>query len=115
PRAHPGRDCRPARRNQRASAPDRIGRLEQAAPAEAAAQVARVPGRIRRLTSCACKFKRVARERLDVALVRRGLAETRERAHALILAGAVQVDGVAATRPAQSVAAEAALRVEPAG
>lgn len=43
------------------------------------------------------------RERLDVALVRRGLAETRERAHALILAGAVTVGGAPATRPAQPV------------
>jgi 23S rRNA (cytidine1920-2'-O)/16S rRNA (cytidine1409-2'-O)-methyltransferase len=57
----------------------------------------------------------VARERLDAALVRRGLAETRERAHALILAGAVRVDGARATRPAQSVAAEAGLHVEPTG
>src|SRR5690349_16497897 len=51
------------------------------------------------------------RERLDAALVRRGLVETRERAHALILAGAVRVDGASATRPAQAVAAEAAIEV----
>jgi 23S rRNA (cytidine1920-2'-O)/16S rRNA (cytidine1409-2'-O)-methyltransferase len=44
------------------------------------------------------------RSRLDLVLVQRGLAETRERAHALILAGAVRVDGVPATRPALSVA-----------
>jgi 23S rRNA (cytidine1920-2'-O)/16S rRNA (cytidine1409-2'-O)-methyltransferase len=48
---------------------------------------------------------------LDVALVRRGLAETRERAHALILAGAVQVSGALATRPAQPVSTEAAINV----
>jgi 23S rRNA (cytidine1920-2'-O)/16S rRNA (cytidine1409-2'-O)-methyltransferase len=54
------------------------------------------------------------RVRLDVLLVQRKLAETRERAHALILAGAVSVAGVRATRPAQSVAhdAEVALRDE---
>jgi 23S rRNA (cytidine1920-2'-O)/16S rRNA (cytidine1409-2'-O)-methyltransferase len=51
------------------------------------------------------------RERLDVLLVKRGLAETRERAHALILAGAVRLDGLPATRPAQTVAHDAALEV----
>jgi 23S rRNA (cytidine1920-2'-O)/16S rRNA (cytidine1409-2'-O)-methyltransferase len=52
--------------------------------------------------------------RLDVLLVQRKLAETRERAHALILSGAVSVAGVRAARPAQSVAldAEVALRDE---
>jgi 23S rRNA (cytidine1920-2'-O)/16S rRNA (cytidine1409-2'-O)-methyltransferase len=54
---------------------------------------------------------RPRRERLDVLLVRRGLAETRERAHALILAGAVRVDGQAATRPAQATPAEALIEV----
>jgi 23S rRNA (cytidine1920-2'-O)/16S rRNA (cytidine1409-2'-O)-methyltransferase len=49
---------------------------------------------------------------LDLVLVRRGLAETRERAHALILSGAVTVNGVTATRPAQSVDAEALIEVE---
>jgi 23S rRNA (cytidine1920-2'-O)/16S rRNA (cytidine1409-2'-O)-methyltransferase len=49
--------------------------------------------------------------RLDLVLVRRGLAETRERAHALILAGAVRVDGVAATRPAQSISNVAIVEV----
>jgi 23S rRNA (cytidine1920-2'-O)/16S rRNA (cytidine1409-2'-O)-methyltransferase len=46
-----------------------------------------------------------------VLLVQRGLAETRERAHALILSGVVQVDGATATRPAQPVAATAAIDV----
>jgi 23S rRNA (cytidine1920-2'-O)/16S rRNA (cytidine1409-2'-O)-methyltransferase len=53
----------------------------------------------------------VLRERLDLALVRRGLVETRERAHQLILSGAVSVDGQPATRPAQSVAADASVDV----
>jgi 23S rRNA (cytidine1920-2'-O)/16S rRNA (cytidine1409-2'-O)-methyltransferase len=52
------------------------------------------------------------RERLDLVLVRRGLAETRERAHALILSGVVRVDGAHATRPAQSVTPEATIHVE---
>jgi 23S rRNA (cytidine1920-2'-O)/16S rRNA (cytidine1409-2'-O)-methyltransferase len=55
------------------------------------------------------------RERLDLVLVRRGLAETRERAHALVLSGAVRVDGVVATRPAQSVASETSVEVERSG
>jgi 23S rRNA (cytidine1920-2'-O)/16S rRNA (cytidine1409-2'-O)-methyltransferase len=52
------------------------------------------------------------KERLDLVLVRRGLAETRERAHLLILSGAVRVDGTHATRPAQSVTPEATIHVE---
>jgi 23S rRNA (cytidine1920-2'-O)/16S rRNA (cytidine1409-2'-O)-methyltransferase len=38
--------------------------------------------------------------------VGRGLAETRERAHALILAGSVEVNGQRATRPAQLIATD---------
>src|SRR5262245_55766510 len=53
----------------------------------------------------------MARRRLDVALVQRGLAETRERAHALILDGAVTVDDHPATRPALSVADDARISV----
>ena len=41
------------------------------------------------------------KKRLDVLLVERGLAETRERAQALVLAGEVRVEG----RPAEQVAA----------
>jgi 23S rRNA (cytidine1920-2'-O)/16S rRNA (cytidine1409-2'-O)-methyltransferase len=55
------------------------------------------------------------RERLDVVLVRRGLAETRERAHAFILSGAVRVDGQAVTRPAQTVGDEATVEIAPSG
>lgn len=47
--------------------------------------------------------------------MRRRLAETRERAQSLILSGAVRVDGVLATRPAQSVASDAALELEHTG
>jgi 23S rRNA (cytidine1920-2'-O)/16S rRNA (cytidine1409-2'-O)-methyltransferase len=47
--------------------------------------------------------------------VRRGLAETRERAHALILSGVVSVDSVSATRPALSVAPDAEIQVADAG
>jgi 23S rRNA (cytidine1920-2'-O)/16S rRNA (cytidine1409-2'-O)-methyltransferase len=50
------------------------------------------------------------RARLDVLLVERGLAESRQRAVALILAGKVQVDGCRALKAGQRVAADA--RVE---
>jgi 23S rRNA (cytidine1920-2'-O)/16S rRNA (cytidine1409-2'-O)-methyltransferase len=53
--------------------------------------------------------------RLDVALVRRGLAETRERAHSLILRGAVTVEGEPATRPSLLIAGESAIAVAPGG
>ena len=53
------------------------------------------------------------RERLDVLLVQRGLAETRERAHALILSGSVRVDSAPATRPAQATPDTARLEVAP--
>jgi 23S rRNA (cytidine1920-2'-O)/16S rRNA (cytidine1409-2'-O)-methyltransferase len=56
-----------------------------------------------------------ARRRLDVLLVERGLAETRERAHSLILSGAVSVDGSAATRPAQPVLVDANLELQQRG
>jgi len=49
--------------------------------------------------------------RLDVALVERGLAPSRERAQALILAGRVEVDGRRADKAGQAVAEEAAITV----
>jgi 23S rRNA (cytidine1920-2'-O)/16S rRNA (cytidine1409-2'-O)-methyltransferase len=45
--------------------------------------------------------------RLDTLLVERGLAASRERARALILAGAVRVDGHAITKAGTSIAADA--------
>ena len=50
------------------------------------------------------------RSRLDLLLVERGLAESRQRAVALILAGKVQVEGCQASKAGQRVAADA--RVE---
>ena len=44
-----------------------------------------------------------AAERLDLAMVRRGLAESRERAQGLVLAGAVTVAGQAARRASQVI------------
>ncbi|MFO0746044.1 MAG: TlyA family RNA methyltransferase [Myxococcota bacterium] len=50
--------------------------------------------------------------RLDQALVERGLAETRARAPALILAGKVAVDGERATKAGQVVLAASVIAVE---
>jgi 23S rRNA (cytidine1920-2'-O)/16S rRNA (cytidine1409-2'-O)-methyltransferase len=49
--------------------------------------------------------------RLDVILTERGLAESREKAQALVLAGEVLINGVKAQKPGQSVAADADLQV----
>jgi 23S rRNA (cytidine1920-2'-O)/16S rRNA (cytidine1409-2'-O)-methyltransferase len=53
--------------------------------------------------------------RLDVVLVERGLAETRSKAQALVLAGSVMVSGEVATRAGQRVSQHAtiALREKP--
>ena len=50
--------------------------------------------------------------RLDVLVTRQGLAESRERAQALILAGKVQVGGETVRRPDRSVSEDAAISVE---
>jgi len=52
-----------------------------------------------------------ARVRLDVLLVERGLAPSRERAQRLILAGDVLVDDQPVTKAGTAVAADAALRL----
>lgn len=49
------------------------------------------------------------KRRLDVELVSRGLAQSRERARALILAGDVQVDGVPVTKAGAPVSSDAAI------
>jgi 23S rRNA (cytidine1920-2'-O)/16S rRNA (cytidine1409-2'-O)-methyltransferase len=53
----------------------------------------------------------VRRQRLDVELVRRGLARSREQAADLIAAGRVRVAGMLATKAATAVAIDAALHV----
>ena len=52
---------------------------------------------------------RPKRKRLDVAVTERGIAPSREKARAYILAGDISVDGVTETRAAVLVAAEAAI------
>jgi 23S rRNA (cytidine1920-2'-O)/16S rRNA (cytidine1409-2'-O)-methyltransferase len=49
--------------------------------------------------------------RLDVLLVERGLAESREKAQALVLAGAVLLEGARAEKPGQSVPRTAAVEL----
>ncbi|HUZ77292.1 MAG TPA: TlyA family RNA methyltransferase [Chloroflexota bacterium] len=56
-----------------------------------------------------------ARMRLDVLLVERGLAPSRERAQALIMEGSVLVDGQPRAKAGQAVAADAQLALTSAG
>src|SRR5579864_4569697 len=53
----------------------------------------------------------VNKERLDVALVRRGLAPSRERARALIMAGQVYVGDTLVDKPGTLIALDAACRL----
>lgn len=53
------------------------------------------------------------RQRLDLWLVDHGLAPTREKAQALIMAGRVRVDGAPATKPGAPVREEAAVELVP--
>jgi 23S rRNA (cytidine1920-2'-O)/16S rRNA (cytidine1409-2'-O)-methyltransferase len=52
--------------------------------------------------------------RLDLLLVERGLADTRTKAQALVLAGNVLVDGRTVDKPGTMVAGDAAIAVRPA-
>jgi len=54
------------------------------------------------------------RVRIDRLLVERGLFESRAKAQQAIAAGMVMADGVAVTKPAEEVSAEAALQAAPA-
>lgn len=53
------------------------------------------------------------KERLDVALVRRGVAPSRERARALIMAGQVLVDGKLVDKPGTAVSSDACCQLAP--
>jgi 23S rRNA (cytidine1920-2'-O)/16S rRNA (cytidine1409-2'-O)-methyltransferase len=53
-----------------------------------------------------------AKQRLDILLVERGLAESRARAQALIMAGDVLVDRQRADKPGTQVSADASLEVK---
>ena len=54
---------------------------------------------------------RVSRDRLDRQLVERGLAETREKAQALIMAGEVLVDGRKANKPGESIPVSSSIEL----
>ncbi len=54
----------------------------------------------------------MAKFRLDVLLTERGLAESRAKAQALVMAGQVRIDGQTALKPAVMVAAEAVVTVD---
>jgi 23S rRNA (cytidine1920-2'-O)/16S rRNA (cytidine1409-2'-O)-methyltransferase len=54
---------------------------------------------------------RAARERLDVLLAQRGLASTRERARAYVMAGVVLVDGREALKPGALTRADAVIEI----
>ncbi|HET8912945.1 MAG TPA: S4 domain-containing protein, partial [Ktedonobacteraceae bacterium] len=51
------------------------------------------------------------KERLDVALVRRGLAPSRERAQALVMAGQVFVEDKVANKPGVQIPLDAHCRL----
>jgi 23S rRNA (cytidine1920-2'-O)/16S rRNA (cytidine1409-2'-O)-methyltransferase len=55
----------------------------------------------------------VSSTRLDVVLVARGLAESREKAQALVMADRVRVDGARARKPGQPVREDAEVEVLP--
>jgi 23S rRNA (cytidine1920-2'-O)/16S rRNA (cytidine1409-2'-O)-methyltransferase len=57
------------------------------------------------------KMKKPGKERLDLLLVARGLASSRERAQALLLAGQVRVNGATATKAGTQVPEDARVEV----
>jgi 23S rRNA (cytidine1920-2'-O)/16S rRNA (cytidine1409-2'-O)-methyltransferase len=54
---------------------------------------------------------KLVKQRLDVAMLQRGLTDSREKAQALILAGEVYVDQQKASKPGQPVSAAAQIHV----
>lgn len=60
----------------------------------------------------AASISSVARQRLDAALVERGLFPSRARAQAAVMAGRVRVDGRSDVKPGLQVAADVALEVD---
>ena len=54
-------------------------------------------------------ISRVARQRLDAALVERGIFPTRARAQAAVMAGRVRVGGSAAVKPGSQVRDDAVI------
>jgi 23S rRNA (cytidine1920-2'-O)/16S rRNA (cytidine1409-2'-O)-methyltransferase len=69
------------------------------------------PGVFRRLTDAVSTLK-IAKRRADQLLVERGLAESRAKAQALVLAGVVSCAGRRIDKPGEQLAADAALTVK---
>lgn len=59
------------------------------------------------------RVRRLVKERLDVLVVSSGLAQSREAARRMIIAGEVFVNGVAATKPGMRYSAESPIEVKP--
>jgi 23S rRNA (cytidine1920-2'-O)/16S rRNA (cytidine1409-2'-O)-methyltransferase len=57
------------------------------------------------------KSPKPGKERLDVLLVERGLAPSRERARAVLLAGQVRINGALADKPGTQVAKDAQIEI----
>ena len=57
-------------------------------------------------------YKRQIPDRLDAALVALGLVESRAKAQRLIKSGKVMVDGVTATKPAQTIASASDIAID---
>ncbi len=55
--------------------------------------------------------KKIGKSRLDVLLVERGLAPSRERAQALLLAGQVSVNGARAEKPGSQISTDARVEI----
>jgi 23S rRNA (cytidine1920-2'-O)/16S rRNA (cytidine1409-2'-O)-methyltransferase len=55
---------------------------------------------------------KVEKQRLDILLVERGLAESRQKAQAMLLAGEVRVDGQRREKPGERIPAEARIEIE---
>jgi 23S rRNA (cytidine1920-2'-O)/16S rRNA (cytidine1409-2'-O)-methyltransferase len=57
------------------------------------------------------KLPKLGKERLDVLLVERGLAPSRERAKALLLAGQIRVNGAPSDKPGTQIPKDAVIEV----
>jgi 23S rRNA (cytidine1920-2'-O)/16S rRNA (cytidine1409-2'-O)-methyltransferase len=55
---------------------------------------------------------KTSRKRLDILLVERGLAESQQKAQAMVLAGEVRVNGVAAQKSGTQIASDAQIEVK---
>ena len=56
-------------------------------------------------------MKKPGKQRIDQLLVERGLADTRQKAQAMVLTGSVRVGGQRVDKPGHSVPSDAAVEV----